>query len=86
MFERLVDRKMGQDIEATGETEEQRTLLRKVFLEAGDQARTHEQDMDVIRDLEIQALKKEIAVKRAAADLAALLPLEKKLRDLECNA
>jgi DNA primase len=86
LFERLVDRKLGQDIETTGETDEQRTLLRKVFLEAGEQARTHEQDMDVIRDLEIQALRKEIAVKRAAADLAALLPLEKKLRDLECNA
>ena len=85
LFEQLINRRQGQDIESAAATEEQQSLLRKVFLEAGEHTRTHDQDMEIVRDLEIQALKKEIARKRAAADLAALLPLEKKLRDLECG-
>ena len=50
LFEQLVSRKQGQDIESTGETEEQRILLRKVFLEAGDHTRTHAQDMEIVRE------------------------------------
>ena len=85
LFDQLLNRRQGQDVEATAATEEQQSLLRKVFLEACEHTRTHEQDMEIVRDLEIQAIKKEIARKRAAADLAALLPLEKKLRELECG-
>ena len=86
LFDQLLNRRQGQDVEATAATEEQQSLLRKVFLEACEHTRTHEQDMEIVRDLEIQAIKKEIARKRAAADLAALLPLEKKLRELEWRA
>jgi len=99
LFDRLVARAQHLDIEATGETEEQRTLLRKVFLHAGEQARTHEQDMEIVRDLEIQALRREIQVKRAAVEALPdrnsmeairlsqeILQLEKKLRDLECQS
>jgi DNA primase len=98
LFERLTDRPQGQDIENTGETEEQRILLRKVFLEAGDHTRSHAQDMEIVRDLEIQALRREISVKRAALDSATdrnsgeniqlsqeILQLERKLRELECD-
>ena len=98
LFERLVERRLGQDIESTGETEEQRILLRKVFLEAGDHTRSHIQDMEIIRDLESQALRREISVKRAALDTATdrnsmeniklsqeILQLERKLRELECQ-
>jgi hypothetical protein len=98
LFGRLVSRGLGHDIEITGETEEQRTLLRKVFLEAGDHTRTHAQDMEIVRDLEIQALRREISVKRAALDTATdrnsmenirlsqeILQLERKLRELECG-
>jgi DNA primase len=99
LFGRLVDRPQGQDIENSGETKEQRILLRKVFLEAGDHTRTHAQDMEIVRDLEIQALRREITVKRAALDTATdrnsmenillsqeILQLERKLRELECES
>jgi DNA primase len=98
LFEQLVSRRQGQDIENTGETEEQRILLRKVFLEAGDHTRSHAQDMEIVRDLEIQALRREISVKRATLDSATdrnsmeniqlsqeILQLERKLRELECD-
>jgi len=98
LFEQLVSRRQGQDIESTGETEEQRILLRKVFLEAGDHTRTHVQDMEIVRDLELQALRREISVKRAALENAVdrnsmenirlsqeILQLERKLRELECE-
>ena len=98
LFEWLVSRRQGQDIESTGETEEQRILLRKVFLEAGDHTRSHAQDMEIVRDLEIQALRREISVKRAVLDNATdrnsmenirlsqeILQLERKLRNLECE-
>ena len=99
LFGRLVERQLGQDIETTAETEEQRILLRKVFLEAGDHTRSHTQDMEIIRDLEIQALRQEILVKRATLDSATdrnsmenirlsqeILQLERKLRELECGS
>ena len=98
LFEQLVSRRQGQDIESTGKTEEQRILLRKVFLEAGDHTRTHVQDMEIVRDLELQALRREISVKRAALENAVdrnsmenirlsqeILQLERKLRELECE-
>ncbi|HEX4322771.1 MAG TPA: DNA primase [Acidobacteriaceae bacterium] len=98
LFEQLASRRQNQDIESTGTTEEQQTLLRKVFLEAGDHIRTHEQDMEIVKDLEIQALKWTIAQKRIEVDMATyrdaieairlsqeILQLERKLRELECE-
>jgi DNA primase len=97
LFEQLVVRRQNQDIEATGATEEQRVLLRKVFLEPGEHIRTHEQDLEIVKDLEIQALKWTIGQKRAVVDMATdrnsmenirisqeILQLERKLRELEC--
>ncbi len=98
LFEQLVLRQQGQDIEATSVTEEQRTLLRKVFLEAGESTRSHEQDMEIVRDLEIQALRSTIGQKRSVVGQATdrnsmehirvsqeILQLERKLRELECE-
>jgi DNA primase len=98
LFEQLVSRGQGQDIETTGATEEQRVLLRKVFLEAGEHIRSHEQDMEIVKDLEIQALKSTITKLRATVDMASdrnspenirisqeILHLERKLRELECQ-
>ena len=98
LFQQLVARQQGQDIEATGVTEEQRVLLRKVFLEAGEHTRSHEQDKEIIRDLEIQALRWTIVQKRGFVDMATdrnspevirisqeVLQLERKLRELECD-
>ena len=55
--------------------------------------------MKIVRDLEIQALRREITVKRAALDTATdrnsmenirlsqeILQLERKLRELECES
>ena len=97
LFEQLVSRRQNQDIETTGATEEQRILLRKVFLEAGEHTRSHEQDLEIVKDLEIQALKWTIGQKRAVVDMATdrnsienirisqeILQLERKLRELEC--
>lgn len=98
LFEQLVLRPQSQDIETTGATEEQRVLLRKVFLEAGESTRTHEQDLEIVKDLEIQALRWTISQKRASIDMAKdrnspeaiqisqeILHLERKLRELECD-
>ena len=98
LFDQLVLRSQRQDIESTSATEEQRILLRKIFLEAGEHTRTHAQDKEIVRDLEIQALRREISVKRAALDGATdrnsmenirlsqeILQLERKLRELECD-
>ena len=98
LFDRLVVRAQGQDVEVTGDTEEQRAFLRKVFLESGESVRTHNQDMEIVRDLEIQALRWTIAKKRTVVDTATdrnspeiirlsqeILQLERKLRDLECG-
>jgi DNA primase len=99
LFEQLASRPQGQDIESTGASEEQQILLRKVFLEAGEHIRSHEQDMEIVKDLEIQALRSSIAQKRAIVDMAAdrnsienirisqeILQLERKLRELECES
>lgn len=98
LFDRLVTRAQRQDIEITGDTEEQKTTLRKVFLEAGETVRTHEQDMEIVRDLEIQALRWILGRKRAGISAASdpssletlramqeILHLERKLRELECG-
>jgi DNA primase len=98
LLERLLARRLGEDIEHTAETEEQRTLLHRVFLEAGDHVRTHEQDMEIVRDVEIRSLKGKIGKLRASVELATdrnsletirlsqeILQLERKLRELECG-
>jgi DNA primase len=98
LYEQLAARAQNQDIESTASTEEQRILLRRCFLEAGEQTRTHEQDLEIIRDLEIQALRRQIQAKRSIVDSARdrnsmenirisqeILQLEKKLRELECR-
>jgi DNA primase len=98
LFDRLVNRAQKQDVEITGDTEEQKTFLRKVFLEAGELTKTHQQDMEIVRDLEIHALRWIIGQKRSAINSASdpnspetirimqeILQLERKLRDLECG-
>ncbi|MFC5863487.1 DNA primase [Acidicapsa dinghuensis] len=98
LFDRLVNRAQKQDVEITGDTEEQKIFLRKVFLEAGELTKTHQQDMEIVRDLEIQALRWILGQKRAAISSASdpnspetlrlmqeILQLERKLRDLECG-
>jgi DNA primase len=99
LFEQLVARRQGQDIETTSATEEQQVLLRKVFLDAAEHVRTHDQDMEIVKDLEIQALRWTIAQQRAIVDMASdrnsldnirisqeILQLERKLRELECES
>jgi len=99
LLERLLARRLGEDIEHTAETEEQRILLHRVFLEAGELTRTHEQDMEIVRDLEIRALRGKIAKLRTAVEVATdrnsletirlsqeILQLERKLRELECES
>ena len=98
LLDRLLERRLGEDIEHTAETEEQRILLHRVFLEAGELTRTHEQDMEIVRDLEIRSLKGKIAKLRTSVELATdrnsletirlsqeILQLERKLRELECE-
>jgi DNA primase len=98
LIERLLSRRFGEDIEHTADSEEHRTVLHRVFLEAGEQIRTHEQDLEIVRDLEIQSLRLEISAKRAALEQITdrnsletirisqeILHLERKLRELECD-
>jgi DNA primase len=98
LFEQLVSRRQGQDVETTSSTEEQQVLLRKVFLEAGEHIRSHEQDMEIVKDLEIQAMKwtrNQLRAKLAVASdpnsleniqiSQEILHLERKLRELECR-
>jgi DNA primase len=98
LLERLLSRRLGEDIEHTAETEEQRTLLHRIFLEAGDHIRTHAQDLEIVRDVEIRTLRLKIGKLRAAVELATdrnsletirlsqeILHLERKLRELECG-
>ena len=98
LLDRLLARRLGEDIEHTAETEEQRILLHRVFLEAGELTRSHEQDMEIVRDLEIRSLKGKIAKLRTSVELATdrnsletirlsqeILQLERKLRELECG-
>jgi DNA primase len=98
LLERLLSRRYQEDVEYTAATDEQRAQLHRVFLEAGAHTRSHRQDMEIVRDLEIQSLKLEIATKRAAVELAddrnspdniqlsqRILVLERKLRELECD-
>jgi DNA primase len=96
LFQQLVCRRFGQDIESMEVTEEQRTLLRRVLLEAGEHVRTHSQDMEIIKDLEIQALRWTIAIHRGEVELAKdrnsvenirksqeILKWEREIRELE---
>jgi DNA primase len=69
LFDRLVSRQQGQDIEGTASTEEQRIFLRKLFLETSTHPRMHRQDSAIIKDLKMQAVKWEVMKKRAAVDL-----------------
>jgi DNA primase len=98
LLDRLLERRLGEDIEHTAETEEQRILLHRVFLEAGELVRTHAQDMEIVRDLEIRTLRLKMGKLRAAVELATdrnsletirlsqeILQLERKLRELECG-
>lgn len=98
LFDRLVARLQKQDVENTGDTDDQKTFLRKVFLEAGELTKTHQQDMEIVRDLEIQALRWIIGQKRSTINstpdpnspetlriMQEILQLERKLRDLECG-
>jgi DNA primase len=98
LLDRLLERRLGEDIEHTAETEEQRILLHRVFLEAGELVRTHAQDMEIVRDLEIRTLRLKMGKLRAAVELATdrnsldtirlsqeILQLERKLRELECS-
>ncbi len=99
LFDQLVNRTQHQDIESTAATEAQRILLRKVFMEAGETPRTHQQDTEILHDLEIQALRWTITRKRltlanhqdrnspeSIQTSQEILHLERKLRDLECQA
>ncbi len=98
LLERLLSRRFGEDIEHTSQSEEHRNLLHRVFLEAGEHTRTHEQDLEIVRDLEIRLLGSKIAGLRTAIELATdrnsletihlsqeILNLERKLRELECE-
>jgi DNA primase len=98
LLERLLSRRFGEDIEHTSQSEEHRILLHRVFLEAGEHTRTHEQDLEIVRDLEIRLLRSKITVLRTSVELATdrnsletirisqeILFLERKLRDLECD-
>jgi hypothetical protein len=70
MFDRLILRKRGEDIETTAETEDQQLFLRKLFLASSQHPRQHRQDMEIIKDLQIQAIRWRIQIKRASLDLA----------------
>ena len=98
LFELLVFRRQGQDIDGVVASEDQRILIRKVFLEAGERIRSHREDMETVRDIEVYAVKSELSAKRAEhsriTDISSpeyarvsheLMQLERKLRELECN-
>ena len=98
LFELLVARRQGQDIDSVVAGEDQRILIRKVFLEASERIRSHREDMESVRDIEVYAVKAELSAKRAEhsriTDIASpeyvkvsheLMQLERKLRELECD-
>jgi hypothetical protein len=66
LFEQLVSRKQGQRPEDTAANEEQLAFLWKLFMEESAIHRSHRQDMEIIRDLQIQAIKWQIVIKRAS--------------------
>jgi DNA primase len=66
LFERLVSRRQGERSENTAANEEQLACLSKLLMEESAHHRSHRQDMEIIRDLEIQAIKWEIVIKRAS--------------------
>ncbi|HEY1903408.1 MAG TPA: DNA primase [Terracidiphilus sp.] len=97
LFEQLISRTQGQDLESSAITEEQKQFLRKLFLEESAYPRSHKQDMEIVADLKIQALKWEIMIEREVVDLSRrdgdtdltirasqkILELEIRLRELE---
>jgi hypothetical protein len=97
LFDQLVSRRQGQFIEDTVSTEEQRVFLMRVFSESGKFPRIHKQDLAIIKDLEMEAMKWEIIIKKASLDLIRkdgesersiqltqeILELEKSLRRIE---
>ena len=96
LFERLVSRRKRERIEDTAANQEQFQLLGKLLLEQSVHHRSHHQDMEIIRDLEIQAIKWQIVIKRASIPAGNdgsqeerirvsqdILELEKHLRELE---
>lgn len=90
LFEQLVARRQGSDVESTASTEEQRTFLRKVFLESGTHPRVNRQDLAIVKDLEVEALKWSITTKRSSldmvrrdGDMAAGIRLSQEILDLE---
>ena len=96
LFEGLVSRRQRERIEDTAANQEQFQLLGKLLLEQSVHHRSHHQDMEIIRDLEIQAIKWQIIIKRASIPAGNagsqeesirvsqdILELEKHLRELE---
>jgi DNA primase len=66
LFERLVSRRQGEALAETAANQEQFLLLGKLLMEESAYHRSHQQDMEIIRDLEIQAIKWQISMKRAS--------------------
>jgi DNA primase len=79
MFERLISRKRREDIETTAETEDQQRFLRELFLQSSQIPRPHHQDMEIVKDLQIQAIKWRILLKRTSLDMV------RKSGDLEAS-
>jgi DNA primase len=96
LFDRLVHRPQGQRIEDTAINKEQLDFLYELFRGESENPRSQRQDMEIIRDLKIQAIKWEIVIKRASLPSGndgsqedsirisqKILELEKELRSLE---
>ncbi len=97
LFDLLVSRRQRQFVEDTASTEDQRVFLMRVFSESSTHPRMHKQDHAIIKDLEVQAMKWAVTIKRASVDLARksgefersiqlsqeILELEKSLRKIE---
>ena len=98
LFERLVHRQQGQRLEDTAMNKKQLDFLCNLLGEESEIHRSHRQDMEIIRDLEIQTIKWQLVIKRAALPSKndgneedtilisqKILELEKELRTLECE-
>jgi DNA primase len=97
LFDQLVSRRQGASIEATATTADLRAFLMRIFSESSRYPRMHKQDLAIIKDLEVEAMKWAILVKRMSVDFARksgelersvqlsqeILELEKNLRKVE---
>jgi DNA primase len=90
LFDQLVSRQQRADIDATASTEDQRAFLMKVFSESSTHPRLHKQDRAIIKDLETQAIKWSVLIKREAVDITrkngefeASVQLSQKILELE---